>query len=255
VREERLLAGIGDLVLAAIKRIRLQSETEASRQHAELLANTNAELLRQAQQRATELEAANAEIDLMYRIGEGINSANTYDELVNAVSGIIEGATAIALFFWESRNYKTATYVEQVAGTGYLLPFVGQKTPKEVLSYTKQNQGDRLMVFDDVKADARFDDTATRSYIARELHAAISIRLYVKNRWIGALVFNSNTPYPFSERDRRLAAGVGDYVVGAVERIRLREETEAARHEAERHAQNAQKIEKLRLRVSAIDSS
>lgn len=248
-REERLLAGVGDLVLAAIMRIRLQNETEASRKHAETLAQTNAELLQQAQQRATELEVANAEIDLMYRIGEGINAANTYTELVTAVSGIIYGATAVALFFWEGRDYETATYVEQVAATGYLLPFVGRRIEKHILAYTADNQSERLMVFEDVTTDSRFDDETIAHYIARELKAAISIRLYVKNRWIGALVFNSNTPHNFSEKDKRLASGVGDYVVGAVERIRLHDESETARHEAERHARQAQKLASLEERT------
>jgi signal transduction histidine kinase len=232
-REERLLGGVGDLVLAAIVRIRLQNETEASRHHAEKLANTNANLLRQAQQRATELEAANSEIDLMYRIGESINAANTYTELVNAVSGIIEGANAVALFFWEGNDFQTATYVEQVAATGYLIPYVGQRVPKEVLTYAAQNQSERLMVFEDVTTDSRLNDAATAYYLAHQLQAAMSIRLYIHNRWIGALVFNNNSPHTFSERDRRLAAGVGDYVVGAVERIRLQNEKEQARQRAE----------------------
>jgi signal transduction histidine kinase len=232
-REERLLAGVGDLVLAAVVRIRLQNETETSRQHAEMLAHTNAELLRQAQQRTTELEAANSEIDLMYRIGEGINAANTYTELVNAVSGIIEGATAVALFFWEGNDYQSATYVEQVAATGYLVPHVGHRVPKAILAYTAQNPTDRLMVFEDVTTDPRFNNTTASHYLARQLQAAISIRLYVQNRWVGALVFNSYMPHVFTERDKRLASGVGDYVVGAVERIRLQNEKEQARQQAE----------------------
>lgn len=233
-REERLLAGVGDLVLAAIIRIRLQNETETSRQHAEALAHTNAELLRQAHQRTAELEAANAEIDSMYRIGEGINAANTYTELVNAVSGIIEGTIAVALFFWEGQNYATAAYVEQIAATGYLVPYVGHRVSKDILAYTAQNHAERLMIFADVTTDQRFDDATVSHYLARELQAAISIRLYVQNRWIGALVFSSNTPRVFSEKDKRLAAGVGDYVVGAVERIRLQDERERARHQAEK---------------------
>lgn len=245
-QEERLLAGVGDLVLAAIVRIRLQNETEASRNHAEILAHTNSELLRQAQQRTAELEAANAEIDLMYRIGEGINASNTYTELVNAVSGIVDGATAVALFLWEGRNYKTASYVEQVAATGYLLPFVGRRIAKEILTYTAENQSDRLMVFEDVTTDSRFDDETIAHYIARELKAAISIRLFVKNRWIGALVFNSNIPYDFSEKDKRLAAGVGDYILGAVERIRLQDEKEHARQQAE----NLSKVNAMLSRAS-----
>lgn len=232
-REVRLLGGVGDLVLAAIVRIRLQQETEASRQHAEALAATNAELLKQAQQRTIQLEVANSEIDLMYRIGEGINAANTYSELVHALSGIIEGANAVALFFWEGQNYDTATYVEQIAATGYLLPYVGQRVSKDILAYTAHNRKDRLMIFEDATTDARFDDETVSHFLARELQSAISIRLYRKKRWVGALVFNNNTPHVFSEKDKRLAAGVGDYVLGAVERIRLQDEKERARKQAD----------------------
>lgn len=219
-RDKRLLAGVGDLVIAAILRIRSQQETLAAKE----------------------------ETDTLYRVGEAINSANTFTELVNALSGIISGATAVALYAWEGWDYETAAYVEMVAATDHLLPVVGQRTPKQELSYTDPTQRDRLMVLEDVVADARLEDSTVQNYVNRQLLAAISIRLYVKQCWIGALVFHSKVPRSFSERERRLAMGVGDYVLGAVERIRAREETEAARQRAEAFAEQAHQLAVLEER-------
>ncbi|MFN8529721.1 MAG: histidine kinase [Anaerolineae bacterium] len=248
-REARLFTGIGDLALAAIERIHLRDETEASRLRAEALARANAELLKQTQHRAAELELANAEIDRLYRVGEAINAANSYPELVNAVAGIISGETAVALYFWENWDEETAAYVEQVAATGYLTDSIGRRTPKEMLTYAARHQQEKLMVLEDVSADPRLDDPTITRYLEMQLYAALSIRLHVKGRWIGALVFHSKVPRSFSIRERRMAIGVGDYVRGAVERIRLQHETEAARQIAEDVARQAQRLASLEERT------
>lgn len=219
-RERHLLAGVGDLVIAAILRIRSQQETEAAKE----------------------------EVDTLYRVGEAINAANSFSELVNAVAGIIDGATAVALYSWEGWDFETAGYVEAIAATDYMQALVGQRTLKAELSYTQDTQGDRLMVLEDVTADSRIEKATVSHYVERRLLAALSIRLYVNQRWIGALVFHSRTPRSFSERERRLALGVGDYVLGAVERIRAREETEAARKRAEAFAAQAHQLAVLEER-------
>ncbi|MBK8019928.1 MAG: hypothetical protein IPK19_00560 [Chloroflexi bacterium] len=248
-REARLFAGIGDVALAAIDRIRLRIESEASQQQAEALARANTDLLEQAQRRARELEMVNREIDQLYRVGESINAANSYDELVQAVSGIISGDTAVALYFWEGWDSETASYVEQIAATGYMVPENGRRIPKEALPYTKSVPRDRLLILEDITADPRLDEVSVASFAASDFLAAISIRLFVKQRWIGALLFHSKVPRPFSTRERRLALGVGDYVRGAVERIRLQQETEAARRAAESVAEQAQRLASLEERT------
>lgn len=246
-REQRLAMGIGDYVLAAVEQIRAREESEAARQRAEALARSNEELFEQAQRRTAELEAANEEMDALYRVGEAINAANSYGELVKAVSGIIS-STSVTLYFWEDWDYETATYLEQVASTGYLMPNDGERYLKEALPFSRLHQGDRLYVVEDITADTRLDAQAIADYVAQGRLATIGIRLYVKTRWIGSLVFNSQIPRQFSERERRLASGVGDYVLGAVERIRLREASEAARARAEAFAEQAHRLAVLEER-------
>jgi signal transduction histidine kinase len=247
-REVRLFAGIGDLVVAAVERIRLQQETETSRQHAESLAHTISELLEQTQRRATELESANTEIDLLYHIGGVINAANSYSELINAVSGIISGDITIGLYFWENWDFETASYVEVIAGTEQIAARIGQQVSKQALAYTQNNLQERLVVIEDVTTDPRLDVTTIASYLDRELRAVISIRLYVKEHWIGALAFQSKQSRAFSNRERRLVSGVGHYVQGAIQRIQFQHETEAARHAAERFAEQAQQLAALEER-------
>lgn len=247
-REIRLFAAIGDLVVAAVERVRLQQETEAARQQAEALARINSDLLEQTQRRAAELEAANQEIDLLYHIGQTINSANTYTELVHAMLGIISGAIMVGLYFWEGWDYERAAHVELVAGTGELAVLIGQKIPREALAYTGKLAHDSMIVIEDVARDDRLDAATVARYLDRGLQAVISIRLYVHGRWIGALTFQSSVPRSFSLQERRLVSGVGDYIRGAVERIRLQQETEAARQAAERFAAQAQQLAALEER-------
>jgi hypoxanthine-guanine phosphoribosyltransferase len=114
------------------------------------------------------------------------------------LSGIIGGATAVALYCWESWDFETASYVEAIAATDYMQPMVGQRTPKAELSYTQDTQGDRVMVLEDVAADSCLEDSTAARHVERRLLAALSIRLYVNQRWIGPLVFHSRTPHSFS---------------------------------------------------------
>lgn len=219
-RDRRLLAGVGDLVIAAILRIRSQQETLAAKD----------------------------EIDTLYRVGERINAANTYHELVHALVGTIDGVTAVALYCWEGGDFETATHAEAMAATDYLAHIAGQRFPKEALSYTRDSQHERLIVLDDVAADPRLAKPTVTQFSNLKLQAAISIRLFVEQRWVGALVFHSQTPRHFSEREKRLALGVGDYVLGALVRIRAREESEAARQRAEAFAEQVQQLAVLEER-------
>jgi len=196
-----------------------------------------------------ELESANQEIDQLYRVGEAINAAHSFDELLQAVSGIISGEISAGLYFWEGWDFETATYVELAAASGQNVPPTGRRVPKEALPYTRQDPHERFVIFEDVADDPRLDPVTVANYLARGLCAMISIRLFVKERWVGALVFQSSVPRTFSVRERRLVAGVGDYVRGAIERIRLQQATEAARQAAEVFAAQAKQLAALEERT------
>ncbi|MBL8163806.1 MAG: GAF domain-containing protein [Anaerolineae bacterium] len=219
-REVRLFAAIADLVAAAVERTRLQQETIS----------------------------ANQEIDLLYQVGESINAANTYQELVHALKGIISGLITVGLYFWENWDYETASHVEVAAGTGTMMARIGQQIPRSALAYTETLSRDSMVVIEDVARDPRLDPGTISRYLESGLYAVISIRLYVGERWIGALTFQSGTPRQFSVQERRLVSGVGDYVRGAAERIRLQQETEAARLAAEQLAVQAQQLAALEER-------
>jgi signal transduction histidine kinase len=220
-RELRLFAAIGDLVAAAVERVRLQQETIIT----------------------------NQEIELLYRVGESINVANSYQRLVEALLGILSEEILVGLYFWENWDYEKASYVDIAAGTGPLMEHIGQQIPRAALAYTEKLAHDAMMVIEDVETDPRLDPETVSRYLKRGLRAVISIRLYVHDRWIGALTFQSSTPRQFTVQERRLAAGVGEYVRGAVERIRLQQETEAARRAAEQFAAQAQQLAALEERT------
>ena len=71
-------------------------------------------LFEQTQRRATELEAANQEINLLYRTSEIINGANTYEEVVEAVAQFDPDADVVTLMLWENLDWETATYLDVV---------------------------------------------------------------------------------------------------------------------------------------------
>jgi signal transduction histidine kinase len=188
-------------------------------------------LLEQRHQRTIELENAYQELDLLYHTGELINRANTYEELVKAVAPFDLRSDFVSLMLWETLDWETSDRLHVVfsldrTGDGVLK--TGDYVSKSDFPVMRLMLGNRLWDFDNTQTDSRTDEQTRASWKAINTLSFYGIALYVGNRWIGGITFHSNRPRRYSDRQKRLLVGIGDMVLGAVERIRLKHESETS---------------------------
>ncbi|MCL4879511.1 MAG: GAF domain-containing protein [Anaerolineae bacterium] len=181
----RLTAGIGELVVAAFERIRLQAETEASRQQAEALAQVNAAL----------------------------SQARDERDILAAVSTLAEryGAKFSSLSYARGQNHN-ATEVEVVAirSADEFVPL--ESLPKRIyridelpfLHMAHQNP-DELVFVENVFTDSRAEVIQARTLPqAEEAPAIIDIPLKARDQWHGMLSFIWTEPQTFNAEMRTL---------------------------------------------------
>ncbi len=79
--------------------------------------------------------------------------------------------------------------------------------------------------------------TATAAALMADEHASmLAVPLGLHERLMGLLCFESGVPRCFTAREKQLAAGIGELVSAAVERLRLKEETERLNQQAQEMA-------------------
>ncbi len=209
--EKRLIAGVGDLVLAAIERVRLRAEEAQARQESETL----------------------------YRLGEAVNAASSYDELVAAVAMLDIPADVVTLSLHDGSDFPHAGYIDIVAALvrsaapGAVAVRQGQRFPLEAFPVTRTLTQRGAWVVEDFQNDPDIDAATRANTLMVHLRANLGSILMTGSRVIGLVNFLSSVPRHYTEREKRLAAGAGDLVVAAVERVRLQSEQEAARREIE----------------------
>ncbi|MBN2472845.1 MAG: sensor histidine kinase, partial [Anaerolineae bacterium] len=188
-------------------------------------------LLAQTHGRATELEETNQELNLLYRTAEVINSANTYREVVEAVAHFDTEADVVSLMLWENLDWEAASYLDIVVmidRVGNSIIQEGDHLPKENFPVSAAMLGERVWIFEDTQRDPRSDDVTRASWKALNILSFFGTALYSNRRWLGGVTFHSNQPRPYTERQKRLLTGVGDLVLAALERIRLKQQSEQA---------------------------
>lgn len=192
-------------------------------------------LLNQMRQRAVELETANTEIDLLYRTSEAMNSAASYQEILEAIAPFDPEADVVAMMLWEHWDYHTADYLEPVAVLvrTHSPMRAHDRLPKSGFPVCEVMWGERVWLFEDTRNEPRVDPISRQSYEAIETRAFLGRALYIQQRWIGGITFHSQRPRQYSQREVRLFTAIGDLVLAAVERIRLQTEKEVSHRRAE----------------------
>jgi signal transduction histidine kinase len=217
-RERRLALGIGDLVAAAVDRIRSQLEMDAARQRS---------------------EEDREESALLYRLAEAVNAATNYDEIAQAVLRLHPSAEGVFVQLWEGMDYATADYYQVVGAAVRGAPLRVDGDIRMIIaktglrSYYDQVHTERPWIVEDTQTDPRLDDAIRETYRRLPARATMVVVFKQGERWMGSISFRYSQPHHFSERDKRVGIGIGDLVQAAVQRIRSQQETDAARRRAE----------------------
>lgn len=193
-------------------------------------------------------QEAREETELLYRASKGINGANTSAEIVQSLEQLNLTGLNVVLHVWERYDLRDATYLEVIAASHGAQVSPGLRYPTEQIPVAYSVEPNQLVVVEDTGDFSQIDPASAASAQASGYGAFIAVPLAIGQRFLGLLLFGSAKPRKFTPREKRLQAGIGSLVAAAVERIRLREETEAAQRRAERLAEQAQKVAALEER-------
>ncbi|NLX08245.1 MAG: GAF domain-containing protein [Chloroflexi bacterium] len=178
-------------------------------------------------------EDARQESELLYEAGKGINAATSFDEIVQAVARLEVGALSVVLGVWEHYDYRRAGYLELVARDASNRWPVGTRIPVSDVSLAQSAPRYDLLVVEDTAELQAIDLLTAATSEPQSYRSFVAVPLYVGERFVGTLEFDSEAPRQYTVREKRLIAGIGELVAAAIERVRLQAETQRAWHRAE----------------------
>ncbi|MBE2270525.1 MAG: GAF domain-containing protein [Anaerolinea sp.] len=194
-------------------------------------------LFEQTQRRASELEIANNEMDILYSSSHLLTRAQTNDELLAAVSAYALdcGANSGVLFFVEGGEQAPDSLV--VMAQWDTLPDAANRGGERYrLSSHTVNQiwlsnPTRPELISDMLIDERLDAATRAFYASLNIRATVILPLNNRGRWVGMIAFNWRDPHQFNERDQRVFTALIQQAAPAIDALRL---LETSRERAER---------------------
>lgn len=170
-------------------------------------------------------EEAWHERELLYNASKGINAARSFKKIIEALVQLGLDLS-IVLWVWEGYDLERAGYMELVAKSEKSVWPPGTRLPTDSVPMVHSIECETLVVIEDTAELARRDPVTAATTESRGYHALLSVPLCLDGRFMGLLGFETEHPRVFSEREKRLAVGIGELVAAAVERMRLKEETD-----------------------------
>jgi signal transduction histidine kinase len=194
--------------------------SEADVKVLETLTNQLAIAIRNARSFANET-TLRQESELLFKISESVNSATTFQSLVDSAVKLVEVRPYdVTLSFYEHFDLNKATYTETVA----ILP-AGQLHAIANVSresvFVPDDLPQRLYVIEDTANPPPKYAEMAAFYAARGFKALLLVYLKLGEQIIGMITFKSPTAYHFLPAEIRVVQGIADILVSAAERIRL----------------------------------
>ncbi len=196
-------------------------------------------LFEQTQRRASDLEIAKNEIDILYSASNALTRAQNQHELLEAVSNYARdsGASSGLLFFLEGNDSHLETLVA-TAQWENALGKPGRVGERYIVSSHGVNMiwvsnPSRPTLIDDVEADFRVDPATRAFYESLNVRATVILPLNNRGRWVGLIVFNWREPHLFNERDLRIYTALIQQAAPAIDAIRLLEQSQERANRAE----------------------
>lgn len=178
-------------------------------------------------------QSVRRESEILYRASEAINAAYTYEDVLNAIAQLPLSIDGTALSLYENYDSEGATYVDFLARRLNDASFVRERITADQFPLMDEYAHVQFVSVEDVLNEPDIDDATQATFARRSVRSYLGVSLRTGGRSLGLLIFFDTVPRRFTPQQRRLAAGMGDLVVNAVERIRLQTETDQARRRAE----------------------
>ncbi|MCA0453708.1 MAG: GAF domain-containing protein [Chloroflexi bacterium] len=215
-RDQRLTLAVADLVLSAILRINAQHELTKAAYEQRLAYVAE--------------QSSRAENELLYKVSRDINQATTVAEVMQAITRCFPLPLLIAIFALENYDQEGATYTETLISNDPTLP-AGTRLPREVFDLLVPALAGG-MVINDTTAPEIAHHPASTSAQRFGIRSMAFANLVQNQRVVGIFAIGCKVQRNFTDRELRLMAGVTDLTGAALERFRLRDETERARQRA-----------------------
>jgi len=171
-------------------------------------------------------EQARDERELLYRASAGINAARSYQAIADALEQLNMNELTIVLWVWEGYDLAVASYMELVAKSQDSTWELGTRLPVDSIPMVRDYECADLIVIEDTADRSSIDEVTAATTEGKGYHSLISVPLCLDGRFMGLLGFECNAPRAFTDREKRLAVGIGELVTAAVDRMRLKEETD-----------------------------
>jgi signal transduction histidine kinase/putative methionine-R-sulfoxide reductase with GAF domain len=180
-----------------------------------------------------ELEKAQRESEILYRVSRAVNATTSYPAIIRALLdqiGVVD--YSIALGIYENYNFERATYTDVMATvapgqTEVIEP--NQRFPLYVLSADEAG----VSAVNDMDDRAQVDETTAVFFRGLGIEVLLSATIALGQRQIGWFAFFSDRPRKFSDFERRIIRGMADLAAAAIERSRLFAEAQAGQNAAE----------------------
>jgi signal transduction histidine kinase len=173
-------------------------------------------------------QEARAENELLYTVGKDINRAKSDTDVMEAVRSCFPEPLYVAMFMWENYDRNKANYTETIISTDPGLP-AGTRLSRDIFDLSDVG---RTQVINDVNAPEWAEDKAAASARRFGIASVAFTNLMENQRVVGVFAIGCKTQRNFTEREIRLMSGVSELTGAALERFRLRDETERARQRA-----------------------
>ncbi|NJL58184.1 GAF domain-containing protein [bacterium] len=115
---------------------------------------------------------------------------------------------------------------------------VGMRLPIDKLPAVLRIPHEKIVTINDTQDQSWLDPVTAATLEANGARSFAVVPLLLNARYVAVLYFQSDEPRLYSDREKRLMAGMGDLVLAAIERVRLQAETELARQHAVMIAQS-----------------
>ncbi|MBN1179057.1 MAG: GAF domain-containing protein [Anaerolineae bacterium] len=179
-------------------------------------------------------EAALRETQLLYETSRAIAAAATPQQLLDTLvkSANVKGSKRCSLIAFEEHDPGTRPeWMERVAiwqREGTVDEIELQRLEMAKLPSTKLWEKDRIVIINDVAKEERLTEKRRAFLIdTLHIHAAVTVPLVSRERWVGVYVIEFDQPQAITERDVANYLPIADQVALAFQNQRQRERIEA----------------------------